>query len=227
MDAKEAKVLIDTIFSLISNATTIHDLQNILEHPALLKSRMDNSKYPKIEFSISDKEIESMIDSGILNSDLTFSNTISSQLKDPITKLLYAMIWKNGDLKKEKHICQGILDSNKVEVNRKSTFVFYQFGKYLTKTKGQPIIDQHVLRAFAIFVEIEGENVNEEKVDEIRRTTILKVGDVDLIKKYKTWLLSVSLNDENKNFLDYTYYIDKILFATGKTIKAAPLQPIN
>ena len=29
--------------------------------------------------------------------------------------------------------------------------MFYQFGKYLTKKPGEPIIDQHVLRAFGIF----------------------------------------------------------------------------
>ncbi len=223
MDAREAKDLIDRIFNLITNSTTIKELQNILEEEEIVKNKMDDSTYPKIEFEITESEIKTLIDKGILNSDLTFSNTISRQMKDPVTKLLYAMIWKNGDLKKEKHICQGILDSNIVEEKRKSTLVFYQFGKYLTKTIGQPIIDQHVLRAFAIFTKIDVKNIDEEKVDIIRRTKNLKVGSVDLIPEYKTWLLKVSQNDEQKNFQDYSYYIDKILFAAGKTIKAAPL----
>ena len=73
-------------------------------------------------------------------------------------KLLYSIIWKNGDLLKVKHIIQGILESeienvdnnDKEFVEKQDSLVFYQFGKYLTKKNNEPIIDQHVVRAFAV-----------------------------------------------------------------------------
>ena len=68
---------------------------------------------------------------------------------NPLEKLLYAIVWKNGDLLKLRHVIHGIVDSD-VGRKGKNGVVFYQFGKHLSKL-GKPIIDQHVLRAFAVY----------------------------------------------------------------------------
>jgi hypothetical protein len=65
----------------------------------------------------------------------------------PLTKLLYAVLWKNGDLAKVKHVVKGILDKRDESDN---SIIFYQFGRHLSEKKSEPIVDQHVLRAFGI-----------------------------------------------------------------------------
>ena len=40
-----------------------------------------------------------------------------------------------------------------------------------------------------------------------------------LIKNYINWLKSDSLNEQLKKEKEYSYYIDKILFATGRLTK--------
>jgi hypothetical protein len=40
-----------------------------------------------------------------------------------------------------------------------------------------------------------------------------------IIRQYIAWLSSDELTNELKNEPDYSYHIDKLLFATGKTIK--------
>jgi hypothetical protein len=55
------------------------------------------------------------------------------------------MVWKNGDLKKLKHIANGIADAKETSDNYNDAPVFYQFGKYLTDKENHPIIDQHVI----------------------------------------------------------------------------------
>jgi hypothetical protein len=65
------------------------------------------------------------------------------------------MAWKNNDLKKLKHIIEGIKDENEY---KKTGIVFYQFGKHL-RNIGEPIIDQHVLRAFQFIIQIKVRNL--------------------------------------------------------------------
>jgi hypothetical protein len=62
-----------------------------------------------------------------------FVKNISSRLNDPLTKLLYATLWKNGDLKKIKHIIKGIRDGDTENDQQEDALFFYHFGKYLTK----------------------------------------------------------------------------------------------
>ena len=175
---------------------------------------MNIDGYPKIEFDIKPNEIQSLIDNKILDSELNFTTDITSKLSDPFAKILYATAWKNGDLKKIKHIIKGILDSENNSNDQDNALVFYQFGKYLTKIPGQPIIDQHVIRAYAIYCSTDSENVEIlRKLETIDKTHKL------IIKEYINWLTSDNLTIELKKEKDYTYHIDKLLFATGKTIK--------
>ena len=128
--------------------------------------------------------------------------------------MLYSIVWKNGDLKKIKHIIKGISEVNDSSSEQDDALVFYQFGKYLTKNTGQPIIDQHVIRAFAVY-----KSTDYNRVEELQRLETLKKTHKPLINDYINWLQGDELSDEIKAISDYSYYIDKLLFATGKSIK--------
>lgn len=87
-------VFIIKIFKSIEQASTIQDLEVILQGDELLdKNKMDNNTYPKIEFEISEKEILDLKISGYLNNDLTLNNNISSKITLSIGFLSLLLIW--------------------------------------------------------------------------------------------------------------------------------------
>ncbi|MBK9490049.1 MAG: hypothetical protein IPO07_15690 [Haliscomenobacter sp.] len=160
------------------------------------KNRMNIIEtYPKIEFDIKPDEIQGLIDNHFIDKELNLKTDITSKLKDSLTKLLYAMVWKNGDLKKIKHIIKGIQNAKEDSDDQNDALVFYQFGKYLTKASGQPIIDQHVIRAFAVY-----RTKEDNEISSLRKLSTSKKADKSLIDEYKKWLCSEEITDElNKN----------------------------
>jgi hypothetical protein len=215
MTDKQAVSFIADTFKMIKASLTVSDLDSasdILQIPH--RNRMNLDFYPKIEFDIQPEEILSLIEKKIITADLNFSADIAGIINDPFSKLLYAAAWKNGDLSKIRHIIKGILEVSEENSSQDSALVFYQFGKYLTKTPGQPIIDQHVIRAFAVY---RSEEINE--ILPLRKLSAVDKKHASLIREYKKWLSSEELTYELKNEKDYAYHIDKLLFAAGKTIK--------
>jgi hypothetical protein len=216
MTNQETIDLIKRTFDKIESSLTTKEVEEILRWPVVSKNVMNERSYPKIEFKIDKDEIAELKVNNYLNTDNSISTLIGRTPMNALTKLLYAVSWKNGDLTKIRHIVEGILaDEIDKKENKKSGLVFYQFGKYLTKKPGEPIIDQHVLRAFGIY--------RLEKIEDIlplRKLAVITKNEESLINEYKTWLRSPALKDELKKELDYTYYIDKVLFAVGKTIKS-------
>lgn len=150
MTDQEAKKYIDDAVWKLGKVTSIDGITQLADEEHTQKNRMNDDVYPALNFSISKAEIDKLVASEILNDDHAFSKNMNDKLTDPLTKLLYATAWKNGDLPKIKHIIKGILKEED-ESNEEKAIVFHQFGRYLTKTPGQPIIDQHVIRAFGIF----------------------------------------------------------------------------
>jgi hypothetical protein len=179
------------------------------------KNRMNSDTYPQIKFKLEKSDIDLLIYNDIIDKDtLIFKKDITAKLTDPLTKLLYSTVWKNGDLKKIKHIIRGVNEVNDLSNEQEEALVFYQFGKYLTKKSGQPIIDQHVIRAFAVY-----KSTDDINLETLQKLETLKKKHKPLINDYINWLNSEELTNELKAISDYTYYIDKLLFATGKTIK--------
>ena len=76
----------------------------------------------------------------------------------------------------------------------------------------QPIIDQHVIRAFSISC-LKGKE-SESEIDKLRK---VKIVNKQLIENYKKWIRDLLI--VKKEGEDFAYQIDKVLFATGKTIK--------
>ena len=221
----DAKVFIDDVFNGIRNAKSIEEIEKIYFKTSIPeKNMMKDTYYPKINFKISRNDIIELQKNKKISEQLTFTRELASEENNTLIKLLYSIIWKNGDLIKVKHIIQGILDSKLEEdeeledidvIEKLDSLVFYQFGKYLTKENNEPIIDQHVIRSFKVSI------CNEEKeIKESRKISILKGQDhIDLINNYKEWLNSTEISKDLKEVPEYNYYIDKLLFAAGKSIK--------
>lgn len=212
----EAKKFTNQVFDLIKKSETTEDIDKILDTLDIpIKNRMKSDAYPQIKFKLDNGDIDELINNDLIDKNtLTFKKDITEKLTDPLTKLLYSTVWKNGDIKKIKHIIKGIKEVNDNSNEQDDALVFYQFGKYLTKTPGQPIIDQHVLRAFAIY-----KSTDDNNIETLQKLETLKKTHKTLINEYINWLQSDELTNELKAISEYTYFIDKLLFATGKTIK--------
>jgi len=211
MNNDQAKLFTNNIFNQLFEAKTISEVENIENHVDLFKFKMKKEDYPKIHFAIDPAKIAELKAAEIILEDGSLHELISEKITDPLTMLLYSLSWKNGDLKKVKHIVKGILDHETEDEKKDDGLTFYQFGKYLTKSKGQPIIDQHVIRAFCI-------HKFPDDVEIWRKTSVLNKSHKDKIIKYKNWL-STELQPELMNESEYGYHIDKVLFATGRAIK--------
>lgn len=212
MNDQQVKDLIKNTFEKIESAKTIREIEEILTNPQIYKSRMDENTYPKLQFKIDKSKIRDLIGMKLLNQNNSISNDVSGTPMDTLTKLLYAVSWKQGDLKKLKHIVDGITSVDSAK--RKTGLVFYHFGRHLTQGSNEPIIDQHVLRAFGIRQAIRESN----RIDSIRRQSSITDKHEGLIKDYKVWLSE--LKPELKMNGDYMHHVDKVLFATGKTVKS-------
>ena len=167
------------------------------------KYQKNKDEYPNLEFNITKDEIEILKRDEFITNDNNLNASLSKKpCLSTLEKLLFAVIWKNGDLPKIKHIISGILGIPVYKANGKeSAFkVFNQFGKYL-RDKDELIIDQHVLRAYIYFKE--GKII--EKID-------VKVLD-KYSNGYKEWINKKDVFKENKDLMD------DILFAIGKKIK--------
>lgn len=191
------------VFDEIKKKKTCKELEEMINSNETLNNRrLSIDKYPPIKFSITPEEIETLRKDKIIEKG-ELSKKTSSKIEGTLAKLLYAMAWKNGDLPKLKHIIKGILDSEEDSDEQEAALVFYQFGKHLANSNEEPIIDQHVLRAFAIYRGLKNTPKEQKKI----------------IAAYKEWFSSSEIKQELKMEKDYMHHIDMVLFATGKAIK--------
>lgn len=228
-DRSGAIELIKKVFSFIEKneltESSLDDLTKELEEQSidvsLIKSFKENKfntkQYPKLNITIGcDKEgniIQSEIEHLESISDKNFKKLTEHVEKsdDVYLKLLYAIVWKQGDLTKLDGIIKGI--TNKSDESKTGT-TFKSFGKHL-RDKSNPIIDQHVIRAYLAITD-----TNNQHLYAIRK---LKDNFIDKkqkeIENYKTWLNNIYQSTIHKDNIDFFYYVDQILFTLGKTIK--------
>ncbi|WP_041735514.1 hypothetical protein [Dyadobacter fermentans] len=100
--------------------------------------------------------------------------------------------------------------------DQKDALVFYQFGKYLTGAVNQPIVDQHVIRAFSVYRAIRD---GKDPAEYLAIKGVTKKHK-PIIDQYKNWLLSDELSSKLKEENGYAFHIDRILFAAGKFVKS-------
>ena len=205
--------------------SSLDDLTKELEEQSadvfLLKSFKENKfntkQYPKLNITIGcDKEgniIQSEIENLESISDKNFKELTEHVEKsnDVYLKLLYSIVWKQGDLTKLDGIIKGI--TNKSDESKTGT-TFKAFGKHL-RDKSNPIIDQHVMRAYLAITETKNQNLF--LIRQLKDNFIDKKQKE--IENYKTWLNNLHQSGIHKGNIDFFYYADQILFNLGKTIK--------
>lgn len=189
-------------------------------------------KFPRIQFSLSIEEVEEMQRGGILDHEFRLTKEIFHQITksqngssngikhSPLEKLLYSVLWKQGDLGKERHIIEGIC---KKEITDEG-IVFNYFGKHLNN-KIEPIIDQHVIRAFRM-KSIKPSDTSVRKI-RMKDFSISKKGvkaKHELINDYLDWHKKLRDTYPEKIRADFTYHLDLLLFGLGKYIKLTPRQ---
>ena len=210
MKNKEAKSLVADVFCKIRSAKSVNDFDEIVDtNPILKKNKFDPSKYPDLEMNISTNDIANLKDSAILSDDNKMLPLEGSLKLSPLEKLLYSVLWKNGDLGKEKHIVDGVLaaENEKDDSSKDSGLVFYQYGKHLDNRE-EPIVDQHTIRAFLLFKNMDS---LDSEITKIRKKSTLKSGE---LSAFRSWIQSSEIGG-----VDVQFHIDKVLFSLGKSIK--------
>jgi len=158
--------------------------------------RRDRKKYPDLDFKIKEDEIDFLKNNGLITNENNLNESLpKSEKLTTLEKLFYAVLWKNGDLVKLKHIILGIYGEDTTRT------VFNQFGKYLGN-ENELIIDQHVLRAYIFY-----------KTGSIIKD--INEGHYKLyLNDYKSWINDNNLFKKNK------ILIDELLFGIGKQMKS-------
>jgi hypothetical protein len=209
MNNVDAKLLVKKVFDRIKSAKSVSDFDNIVDDdPILQKNKFNSSKYPNLKINISTNDITKLKELNILSDENKILPLTDSLDLSPLEKLLYSVLWKNGDLGKEKHIVEGVLASEDDDNSSKERgLVFYQYGKHLAKRE-EPIVDQHTIRAFLLFKNIESED---SEITKIRKKDTLKN---DELLNFRIWIKSSEIGG-----IDNQFHIDKVLFSLGKAVK--------
>lgn len=214
MNKLEALNLVETTFIEILKAHDVSALKDMLNtNPTLKKWQMDRSKYPELQLELTAKDITSLM-ADKLDEDLRLHADLSARLKSPLEKLLYALAWKNGDLQKVAHIIKGAADIRPTSLTNGPGQVFRQFGRHLAD-RSESIVDQHVLRAFELYEQLN--TPNSAKVKAIRKK-INWDKDVACIERYKLWL-NEHFKERQDSEPGFVVNIDMVLFALGRAVK--------
>jgi len=210
MNNVEAKLLVQGVFEGIKLAKSASDFEKIVDgNDRLRKNKFNSSKYPNLKINISTNDITKLKNSNILSDENKILPLTDSLNLSPLEKLLYSVLWKNGDLGKEKHIIEGVLaaEDDQDDSSKERGLVFYQYGKHLAKRE-EPIVDQHTIRAFLLFINIESED---PEITKIRKKDTLTN---DELLSFRVWVKSSEIGG-----IDNQFHIDKVLFSLGKAVK--------
>ncbi|UZO79274.1 hypothetical protein NBT05_09855 [Aquimarina sp. ERC-38] len=209
MEFKECIIESFKIIEKSTNCEQLEDWEKELKNKLDKKNFIDIKKYPRIAFRFNDEDLDYFRDES--NQELASLIGSSNDLKlTPREKLMLSMLWKNGDLGKEKHIINGLLNKDH-EKSKKTGQIFHQFGRKLKSPDKEPIIDQHILRAFKYYQ-------NTSNTGEYAYSEHFSKQNSKAISDYKDWITeNVLANKPNPE--DYLYYTDRILFGIGKYLK--------
>lgn len=198
----ETQFLAGSILNRIQGSRALVDLESILQDSIFSKYKMNIDRYHQLNLNITKEQVQAYISSGFFRADGSIDETKLEQESTAI-KLLCAFLWKQGDLQKVKYIVQGVTNHEPVP---ESGMVLYYFGKHLADKK-HPIIDQHVIRAFAMATK--KPQINED---------ILSKKDIDNVQSYIHWFQH-ELHSDIRDNSDCRYMVDQVLYALGKRIK--------
>lgn len=168
-------------------------------------------KYPQFDFSLTKEDIDHLRKINVIDSEHKLNP--QSFPNDTLSKLLAAVLWKKGDINKVQHLVDGI---TRREGDRTPySLIFKQYGASLA-SDSEPIVDQHVLRAFEIYCLTENSNAAVEK---IRKKSVYKTRDKPLLDQYRAWFNKVIEKVPDSEKLVFKEKLDKVLFLIGKSLK--------
>lgn len=235
-DAAAAKQFVLDIFKHISHSKTAEDLVKIFkahEHGPRLAKDIEEKKYPRLDFKLTGSEIDDLKKAGFINENLELSARVATGSVEAhgqtakltaLEKLLIAILWKNGDLGKERHVIAGIEGR---EHKEKCGTVFHAFGRYLSGVNPY-ILDQHTLRCFVVR-ELNAVNADQSALDRAKSFKAINGNN----EKHRGWIkayvdfyqaLEQKLDDRNAERaekLEYFYWVDRLLFRTGQLFGTA------
>ena len=220
--AKDKKQWIENLLSLLKTLKSADDIH----HQVLSESRYEGLKgfmpdirrYPRLRFKLSLDESrllkEQVVNnhSSLLDACLASGMTKNGTKLTPLEKLLYAFLWKQGELGKFQLFLKGLTNC---PIRSQDRIVLFEFAKYLTGENNY-ILDQHTLRCFALaFAE---DQVSMEKALKLETITGNKL--VSCIQSYKIFFDELnSCLGESQGKEDFLYEVDRVLFAAGKCLK--------
>lgn len=213
MVPKEAYECIHLTFSQIEEAVSLKMLDAVIDEAGLREAYLKFfKKYPSVKPSLTVDELNVLKNEGLIDE----SNRLlldKFATGTPTVKLLYSLLWKQGDANKLQHLVDGILNSSIAESDH--TLILRQFGRNLASAE-EPIVDQHVLRAFEIF---QLKSFDEKAVQALRKKGVYKRTDENLLTSYKKWLYKSRTRFSTEDLSPANDMIDKILFLIGKRVK--------
>lgn len=202
-----AKLLTRQVFEIIENSKSEKDLDKFdslnFSEPIKKFYTRTNRNYPKIQFTFTEDDIKKL--------KKGFPDFETDKFTDPFVKLFYAMLWKQGDLPKLKHLIEGLENKDKKDCN---ALVLYNFGRYLSDNENNPIIDQHVIRAFKAGQDI-GNFEKHRKINFLE-----KIEHKEYIDEYRIWLQKLRTKIKKEDWADFLFKLDRILMTLGKAIKS-------
>ena len=217
---RERQEWVGCLLSLIEKAGTIAELKEIWDHDIFKGLSAHAPKYPRLTIRLSQnefQELEELALNGLhLDKSLAGGRKQDDTLLTPLEKLLFAFIWKQGDLPKLRLLVAGMKEK---PIKKTERIVLYEFGKYLLNMNSF-ILDQHTLRCIAVGA-AKGDALIQAalKINEITERRSKKY--IDAYKIFFSLLEQKFIEDtlEKKNFL---YEVDRLLFAAGSLIKVTP-----
>jgi hypothetical protein len=221
IDDSEVKILVNEIFNLVENLALNTEVSKQIsdifkKYPFLLRTKPNTAKFPRLRFNLNIDDINNLKRNKLINEN----NKISLEHFDlanlsPLEKLLYSILWKQGDLGKEKHIISGVLNSSQGD----DGLVFYYFGQHLQCKLENPIVDQHVIRAFRVKECHELEKIKNIRIKDFNIGKKDSIDKKNVIENYLNWHKSIRIKHEKNQQEDLTYNLDLLFFALGKFIK--------
>ena len=207
--------LIDEVYDKIKTKTyTIPE--------GIIEYGISKKKYPKelIHYlrNMNDEDKMSFKKKCVNNTKKDNLNVEKKHLNSSVSKLLYLMVWKQGDLDKFDQIVEGLNSEQELTVaysKKNKSFVFFQFGRHIMFNA--PIVDQHSIRSFAALIQF-------KKIDiEAFQNRIIQFKDIknslltnvhkELIVEYVKWVQSITMQRDEMD------QIDDLMYGLGKYLK--------
>lgn len=203
------------LFDRVAETKSVDGLKSLLKQYNNIEKTVLNfeKKYPRFTLTVRPEDVDDLkkshevIDANhIINLNSTYGFTT-------LEKLLLAILWKNGHINRVQPVLDGIVGEQKSTTEY--GVILRQFGKSLADPT-EPIIDQHVLRAYCEYGDLS--DVKGRK--KVPLGTAMKESDQELIDSYRKWLKKILASVPDVDRTEFLYRIDKILFAIGKELTA-------